>query len=169
MSDYALQYGDLSSLGGLRLPHYSGSSSLLVEGWRSLSNRVVKVLDPAELPPWVPPVVERINEFGALPPNWDTYGGAPASESNARHALDFLMRVMGADTPLPWIAPLGSGGLQLDWAGEGVEVEVVIDDRDSSALITVDDEEQELSLGYAIAVFPTLAPRLSDNEALTAS
>lgn len=169
MSDYALEYADLSSLGGLRLPHYSGSSSLLAEVRRSLPKRVVNLPDSADLPLWVPPVIERINEFGALAPNWDTYGGVPVSEANARHAVDFLTRVMGPNTPLPWIAPLGSGGLQLDWAGEGVDVEVVIDGSDSSALITVDDDEQELSLGYAIVLLPTLAPRLSDNEALTVS
>lgn len=169
MSDHALQYADLSSLGGLELPHYSGSSSLLVELWRSLSKHVVSLPDSADLPLWVPPVIERINEFGALAPNWDTYGGVPVSESNARSAVDFLKRVMGAHTPLPWIAPLGTGGLQLDWAGEGVEVEVVIDGNASSSLITLDGVERELSLGYAIVEFPILAPRLSDNESLTVS
>ena len=169
MSEYALEHADLSSLGGLKLPHYSGSSSLLAEASRSLRKRVVDLVISADLPLWVPPVIERINEFGALAPNWDTYGGVPVSKANARHALDFLARVMGPDTPLPWIAPLGKGGLQLDWAGDGVELEIVIDGWDSSALIAVDDDEHEVRLGRAIVLFPTLAPRLSDNEALRAS
>lgn len=168
MTDHALQYADLSSLGGLKLPNYSGSSSLLAEVSKSLRKRVVNFTVSADPPLWVPPVIERLNEFGALAPNWDTYGGVPVSESNARHALDFLTRVMGPNTPLPWIAPLGSGGLQLDWTGEGVDVEVVIDGSDSSALITVDGDEQDLPLGHGIVVFPTLVPRLSHNEALTA-
>ncbi len=169
MSEYALEHADLSSLGGLKLSHYSGSSSLLAEASRSLRKRVVDLVVLADLPLWVPPVIERINEFGALAQDWDTYGGLPVSKANARHALDFLARVMGPSTPLPWIAPLGTGGLQLDWGGEGVELEVVIDGSDSSALIAVDDDEQEVPLGRAIVLFPELAPRLSDNKALRAS
>lgn len=169
MTEHAVEYPDLSSLGGLKLPQYSGSSSLLAELRRGLRNRVVNLASSADWPLWVPPVIDRMNEFGALARNWDTYGGVPLSEANARRALDFLTGVMGPTTPVPWIAPLGSGGLQLDWAGDGVEVEVVIDGSASGALITLDDDEREVTLGDAIVLLQTLASRLRDTEAFAAS
>jgi hypothetical protein len=44
---------------------------------------------------------------------------------NARDALAFLVATLGMDSAAPAVAPVGEGGVQLDWRRGGLEIEVV--------------------------------------------
>lgn len=165
MTDVALEYADLASLGNVWMPQYVRnpsplSSSTLSEMRQNiLKSIIVKVSAPPADPSWLMALIARINELRKLPPNWDTYGGVAVTEANARTALWFIEQVVDL-APGPWIAPLGGGGIQLDWNGDDVDIEVVIDGTQSSALIVRGDGEAEVGLAEAVTVVRELSDRL---------
>jgi hypothetical protein len=77
--------------------------------------------------------LERIKSLRDLPENWDTYGGVPVTERSATSASEILCW-LAADGRQPdyirvrphGIAPLASGGLQLEWRGPHGELTIEI-------------------------------------------
>jgi hypothetical protein len=75
----------------------------------------------------------RLDELAALPDDWDSYGAPPLSATAIRHARGTLLALteqpdlLGVSGVNPaHIAPLPSGGVQLEWTGPRAEIEVEI-------------------------------------------
>ncbi|HCF98935.1 MAG TPA: hypothetical protein DEV93_00145 [Chloroflexi bacterium] len=105
---------------------------------------------------WLIPVLERIDELLSLPPGWDTHGSRSINARHARRAVDFLMQVMGTDTPPPTIIPVSNGGVQLEWHLEGIDAETLFDDENDDDLYCLFVESGEEWEGPGIEGFHQL-------------
>lgn len=80
----------------------------------------------APTPAWMPEVKNRIASFTKLGPNWNSYG-APKIERNAMLlSIALLNLIADASTPAPSVVPTVSGGVQLEWHQNGVDLEIEI-------------------------------------------
>ena len=114
------------------------------------------------VPPWANVVIPRLVELGALP-SVDPRGSRPLDTDDVIEALNFLSRVMRDDTMPPWIGRLSTGGVQLTWRSDDVEVEAVFDRaRDERDLmVTVGENEWDAPAAEADSLFATVVDRLS--------
>lgn len=78
---------------------------------------------------WVDTVVERLNAVGVLRRGWDGEAAEPPTRTAAVAALRALFEVMWHDTPAPAVVPMYDGGLQLEWHGCGVDIELTVGPR----------------------------------------
>jgi len=92
---------------------------------------------------WIMPTIERLNELGKYPVNWDSYG-AHRIDANAIRNMEALLRIiMRSKTPAPLIVPTSSGCLQAEWHTidldfeikvlSAVQVEVFFEDRQTGS------------------------------------
>lgn len=75
-------------------------------------------------PPWKAATEKAFAELATLEKNWDTYGGLPIDPDHIRAARFILDNVMVNDSLPPSVAPTSKGGVQLEWSGGGMEVEI---------------------------------------------
>jgi hypothetical protein len=78
-------------------------------------------------PRWLAPVMNRLNELARLPGGWDERSGLPVAVPTAVRALNLLGLIADATAPSPWVVPLGSGGVQLEWHEGNTTIEVALD------------------------------------------
>ena len=69
-------------------------------------------------------VIGRIMSFGALAPNWDSFGARAVDPDCAAAAIAFLTHRVGTYTPLPTAVPTSAGTVQLEWRCNGFEIEI---------------------------------------------
>jgi hypothetical protein len=146
MTDSAVLTPGLASLRGYStttFPRPSSSSTEAVIGRhipiRLRTPRSLPGLDHVPVPTWVQPVLDRLSELVALPQGWDSYGALPVDRQSVEMALSVLSAVMSDGAELPWIVPLPSGGLQLEWHRADSDIEIALDHVE--AAICLDDEE----------------------------
>jgi hypothetical protein len=79
-----------------------------------------------ELPDWVLPVLERLQDLAKLGPNWSGEPSTIFGPSLAIKAVtEVLSLVMPADGgPVPHVFPTIDGGLQFEWHRGGWDVEL---------------------------------------------
>lgn len=75
--------------------------------------------------PWFRPTLGQLAEYLRLGDNWDGYGARPIHDSAVKRAVAVLDAVCPAG-PEPWIVPTPEGGLQIEWASDGLEIEIEI-------------------------------------------
>jgi hypothetical protein len=63
----------------------------------------------------------------ALPRNWDSYGAGAIDPRIVQDAMGLVNGLLGPTTPAPRAVPLSSGGIQLEWSRQGVDLEIVFD------------------------------------------
>lgn len=87
---------------------------------------------------------QRLDELAALPDDWDSYGAPPPSATAIRQARGTLLALteqpdlLGVPGVNPaHIAPLPSGGVQLEWTGPRAEIEVEIDPEGKLAYLLI--------------------------------
>ncbi len=80
-------------------------------------------------PPWLHAAVEALGTILDLPENWDSYGAACVDPEAVRHTVYLLSEIMRAETPLPSVVPTNTGGIQLEWHVNGVDLEIEIVSR----------------------------------------
>jgi hypothetical protein len=146
MTESAVLTPGLASLRGYStttFPQPSSSSTEAVIGRhvsiRLRAARSLPGLDQVPVPTWVQPVLDRLSELVALPSDWDSYGALPVDRQSVEMALSVLSAVMSEGAELPWIVPLPSGGLQLEWHRADSDIEIALDPVE--AVICIDDEE----------------------------
>jgi hypothetical protein len=79
------------------------------------------------LPAWFDPAMQGFVDLLALPPNWDSYGAGAIDLKVVHDAMNVINGLLGPTSPAPRVVPLSSGGLQLEWHRQGVDLEVVFD------------------------------------------
>ena len=75
-------------------------------------------------PKWQKAVLRKMVELMDLPSGWDSYGAMKPNREAAMFALEVLERLMHVDTPVPSIVPSHSGGIQLEWHLNQVDLEI---------------------------------------------
>lgn len=117
-------------------------------------------------PPWAALIENRLYELLDLGPNWDRRGSEPISYDDLRDALDFLDRVMRPDTRPPSFSPLATGGLELIWRQDNLEVEAIFDSarNERELLVSVGDNDSEAPIEEAESLFATVVDRLTADD-----
>ena len=79
------------------------------------------------LPAWFDPLMQGFVDLLTLPANWDSYGAGPIDAKSVHGAMSFINGVLGPAAPAPRVMPLSSGGLQLEWHRQGIDLEVMFE------------------------------------------
>ena len=82
------------------------------------------------LPPWFDPLMQGFVDLLTLPADWDSYGAGAIDQNIVRYAMTFASGLLGPSSPAPRVVPLSSGGVQLEWHRQGIDLEVVFDRDD---------------------------------------
>jgi hypothetical protein len=79
------------------------------------------------LPAWFDPLMQGFVDLRTLPQNWDSYGAGPIDPKVVQEAMNLMNGILWPTSPAPCVVPLSSGGLQLEWHRQGIDLEVVFD------------------------------------------
>lgn len=79
------------------------------------------------LPAWFDPLMQGFVDLLTLPPNWDSYGAGAIDPRIVHDAMNLINGLLGPTTAAPRVVPLSSGGIQLEWRRQGVDLEIVFD------------------------------------------
>ena len=92
----------------------------------------------------------RLDALGELVDNWDSYGGAPPTPLSLETARRLLLKLdrqcrirLGRDVDPFHIAPLPSGGVQLEWTGSSKDIEVEVGPDGRLAYLLIDRSGDE--------------------------
>ncbi len=118
----------------------------------------------------------NLQQLLQLPENWDSYGARPISSVAAEKALAILERAqhwgdLTQDTP--FIAPLASGGIQMEWGSPNGQKELLIEvpysgDKVRYLLVEVDKSGQEHereAVVYGLTELDTIMTKLKEKAA----
>jgi hypothetical protein len=75
---------------------------------------------------WSDSVGDRLAQLLKFTAGWDGHTGRPISPTVAVYAYYLVPRLMRPGTPPPFVAPLASGGVQLEWHRNGWDLEIEI-------------------------------------------
>ena len=80
------------------------------------------------LPPdgWEDEVAERLVRLREFRAGWDGHRASPIRSTVIDYVCNLLPKLVIGGVPAPFIAPLPSGGLQLEWHRNGWDVEIEI-------------------------------------------
>jgi hypothetical protein len=89
-------------------------------------------------------VAAKLNALLALAPGWNSYDASPIREESVETAWALLSCALGPQMPLPYVVPLPTGGVQLEWHTEHLDLEIEIEGPDRMAVYyQLSDEEHE--------------------------
>ncbi|MGH9837473.1 MAG: hypothetical protein ACREEM_01670 [Blastocatellia bacterium] len=91
---------------------------------------------------------DKLKELFELPDNWDGYGSPAIQPAVKETASDLANTLHKAGAPLPHIAPVSGGGIQLEWHKKDRELELEILPDGDVAFLKVNEsgEMQEATL-----------------------
>jgi hypothetical protein len=78
-------------------------------------------------PAWFDPLMQGFVDLLTLPPDWNSYGAGAIDQNIVLYAMNLINGLLGPTSPAPRVVPLSSGGLQLEWRRQGIDLEVVFD------------------------------------------
>lgn len=107
---------------------------------------------------WEREVLSVICRYTELPQGWDSYNGKPLRLDTGMFALQVLSSVMTEGTPVPSMVPVSSGGVQIEWHRNGLDIELYI--------AAPFDGELSIFDHRAANVPPTVTPFKSDLSVL---
>jgi len=76
---------------------------------------------------WPEAVADRLVKLRKLAAGWDGHGAQPISRTIVDYTCALLPRLVRPGVPPPFIAPIATGGLQLEWHRNGWDLEVEIE------------------------------------------
>lgn len=77
-----------------------------------------------KVPAWLSPAIAKLNALLTLPQNWNSYGSLPIEPATIRRAFQFMVQALPSQAPAPAIVPTPSGGIQLEWHQDGIDLEI---------------------------------------------
>lgn len=143
MPNPARQFADFADASGLAFPEPVKFRKAYLE---------------ATEPKWQKAVLSRMAGLMDLSPGWDSYGALKPNREAAMFALEMLERLMHVDTPVPSIVPSHSGGIQLEWHVNHVDLEIHVAGPYKGDLWWKDRNGQEISADLGPDLSPLKAP-----------
>jgi hypothetical protein len=107
---------------------------------------------------WMKPILATLMGFLDLPDDWNSYGAPRIDPGSIGYALSFLVKAMQAHTPKPAAIPSPTGGVQLEWHEQGIDLEVEVLPGGSFGMYfanptdRVEEEVEDLDLEGAVAL-----------------
>lgn len=89
-----------------------------------LTDGTITVEVSGDEPDWLYSVLDKLQSIAMLPPDWDSYGGAPLTFDAALASLYFLARFLPESAMEPSVVPSSTGGVQLEWHRHAGDLEV---------------------------------------------
>ena len=141
------------------------SGPALTHGVLRITKSVECMSPNAARPDPLLPAYQRLRGFAELPKNWDSYDASPVSAraiSGARRLLSELSREFpDAEGTAPYtLAPLASGGVQIEWRGAHGALELEVDPKGRLSGLLVEDHETGRSYEERSRLSMTVATRL---------
>jgi hypothetical protein len=119
-----------------------------------LLNRIIVKVE-GRMPSWLETAKRDINGLLRLGGNWDSYQARRINPESAAAAIRFLGLVMQENTLLPFIVPMSSGDIQLEWHSSGVDIEVEVT-QDGPTNLSIEDQSQRLAVSSSVYGNPGL-------------
>lgn len=123
-----------------------------------LLNRIIVKVE-GRVPAWLGIAQRDINHLLKLGNDWDSYDARRLNAESAAAAIRFLGLVMQENTVLPFIVPMSSGDIQLEWHGSGIDIEVEITPSGPTNL-SMEDESAEFAVSSSVYEEPGLLKRV---------
>jgi len=98
-------------------------------------------------PAWLEPLITRLTTIAQLPPNWDSYAAPQISIDAIRSAMNVMKFHTTWNTPSPEVVPMSSGGVQLEWHENGIDLEITCSSDGSIEFWTEDRRSSATSTG----------------------
>ena len=101
-------------------------------------------------PEWLYSMLDKLQTFGSMPANWDSYGGVPTTIEATWAALNFLSQYLSSDAPEPTIVPATTGVVQLEWHRHAGDLEIAFSPEEAISAYFVDSrsgDEWEMQAG----------------------
>ena len=92
--------------------------------------------------PWFLETIAQLLELLSLGDNWNGYGESAIHTSSVKRAVNVL-DIIGREGPRPGVVPTSDGGIQLEWVGNGFEIEVEIPPSGGASVFVVDPQGNE--------------------------
>ena len=92
--------------------------------------------------PWFHATLSQLAKFLSLGHDWDGYGAKATHESAVKRAVAVLNTVCPAG-PEPWVVPTSDGGVQIEWASNGLEIEIEISPTGPAQILIVEPSGEE--------------------------
>ncbi|SCZ52899.1 hypothetical protein [Thiohalomonas denitrificans] len=131
------------------------------------TSRADEALTSDWAPHWIKRAISRLERIAALPQNWDSYGALTIASENIKVVIEALMGLCSAGTPEPSIVPTPSGGVQIEWHTNGIDLEIEVV-RPTQIEVLFEDHkngnEWEGSVSYDLRHLKTLIEDLSAEE-----
>lgn len=90
------------------------------------SGRLVFFEYEDDRPTWLVQSINSLESLLQLRENWNSYRAQPVHEVAVVASLQTLAEVMRDNTPLPAFVPTVSGGIQLEWHLQGLDIEIQV-------------------------------------------
>ena len=137
-----------------------GASSILLGAWRGvvrtftlgswpLAPMLTLLGSPTARLESLTPVLKRMVALSSLERDWDHSGAEPISWFALQTALELVLQILALYPNLeaPFIAPLPTGGLQLEWSKGRTDLEVEVTPGGQVSFCTLDLRSHELTEG----------------------
>ena len=69
-------------------------------------------------------IMKNLFALRNLRPGWDSYGAQPVPQKIIERAAQLIPSLLSAWTPEPAIVPQVTGGLQIEWHRNGIDLEI---------------------------------------------
>lgn len=108
---------------------------------------------------------ERVGKFAKLADNWDSYGARSIDKDSISHGISILKRLIelreltGLDISAPFVAPLSSGGMQIEWEESDRYLEISIAPGSTDVCYFAGDKAKEGQLSLEGSLRSTRALR----------
>jgi hypothetical protein len=93
------------------------------------------------VPQWLFPTLERCAPLLLLPFDWNRRGAPPIEPTAIRAAIDALWSFMADRSSIPQWTPTRTGGVQLDWHENGIDLEMEFPPDAADGHAVFDDNE----------------------------
>ena len=100
----------------------------------------IRAFDP--VPQWFRDAANSVTNLLRMPFGWDSYSAKPIDPRSAKVALYFLADLIGKQASAPQIVPTVSGGIQLEWHQNGIDLEIEISASGSEGVYFEDRQSQ---------------------------
>ena len=94
---------------------------------------------------WFDQTFSQLTGFLSLGENWNGYGEHPIHGSAVKRAVAVLDAVC-PDAPAPYVVPMSDGGVQIEWAAGGFEVEVEVPPTGPAQILIVEPSGREIEM-----------------------
>ena len=94
--------------------------------WSALAADAAHTHPQLTVSPWIAHVFDSVQMLLHLTEDWDSHGANPLAIKSIENLIILLPQGIPWDVPAPSVVPTVSGGIQLEWHRQGIDLEIEI-------------------------------------------